>query len=122
MKTINRNSLVLATLCALVLSFGTAAYAEKGAERLVNAGKDAAPVPAQMAAADMHKCASCTDVLVNVVDKGTKGPNFATSKVARHNCSACETKIGTAGTGKMKHDVALHSCNAELKPACCAKN
>ena len=34
MKTIIRNPLVIATLCALTLSFGTAAYAEKGAERL----------------------------------------------------------------------------------------
>lgn len=121
MKTINRKSLILATVCALALLFGTAAYAEKGAERLVNVGKNATPAAAQVTV-DAHKCAACTDILVGVVDKGTKGPNFAASKVARHNCSACETKIITAGNGKMTHEVALHSCNAEVKPACCVKN
>ena len=120
MKTIHRNPFIMAILCALALSFGAAAYAEKGAERLVNTGK--APTAPAAVVADSHKCASCTDNLVTVVDKGSKGPNFASSKVARHNCTACETKVLTAGTGKAKHDVAVHSCNAVAKPACCAKN
>src|SRR5262245_40861961 len=121
MKTTNRNPFVITIICVLALSFGVAAYAEKGAERLVNLSK-APATPTQTAVAESHKCASCTDALVTVIDKGTKGPNFASSKVARHNCNACETKVLTAGTGKAKHDVAVHSCNAVVKPACCAKN
>ncbi|PWU18644.1 MAG: hypothetical protein C5B50_08525 [Verrucomicrobia bacterium] len=122
MKTNSRNSLIITGLCAIALSFASAVYAEKGAERLATFGKSAAPTPTQVATAPMHRCPSCSDVLVNVVDKGTKGPNFATSKVVRHTCAACDVKIVTAGTGKAKQNVALHTCNAELNPACCAKN
>jgi hypothetical protein len=70
----------------------------------------------------VHKCADCTDTWVTVVDKGTKGPNHLVTKVSRHNCAACDTKITVVGTGKAKHDVATHSCNAEVKPLCCAIN
>jgi len=122
MKTNYRNSLIMAGLCALALSFATAVYAEKGAERLATFGKSAAPTAPQLASAPMHRCPSCSDVLVTTVDKGTKGPNFATTKVVRHTCSACDVKIVTEGTGKAKHNLALHTCNAQLNPACCAKN
>ena len=104
----------------LALSFGAVAYAEKGAEGLATFTKPSAPAAAQVAAPMAHKCASCTDTLVSVVDKGTKGPNHIATKVSRHNCAACDTKIVTEGTGKAKCDVAIHSCNAEVKPICCA--
>ena len=120
----NRN-LLTATLFALALSFGTA-YAEKGAEvlgRLTKASRaPVAAVNAHMAVTTAHRCPTCTDTFVSVVDKGTKGPNHLVSNVIRHNCGACETKIATEGTGKARHDVAIHSCNAEVKPLCCAKN
>jgi hypothetical protein len=70
----------------------------------------------------VHKCANCTDTLVAVVDKGTKGPNHLVTTVSRHNCAACDTKLVTLGTGKAAKDVAVHSCNAEVKPLCCAMN
>jgi hypothetical protein len=79
-------------------------------------------VAAPAAVAPAHKCADCTDTWVTVVDKGTKGPNHLVTKVSRHNCAACDTKITVVGTGKAKHDVAAHSCNAELRPLCCAMN
>jgi hypothetical protein len=120
MKSFNRNSLLIAGVCALALTFGTVVYAEKGAETLVRLTKGSAVTPAQVAAPMAHKCANCTDSLVTVVDKGTKGPNHLVSKVARHNCAGCDTKIVTEGTGKAKRDVATHSCNAEVKPLCCA--
>ena len=122
MKTFNRKSFLVAGLCALAFTFGTAAYAEKGAETLVRLTKGAAPVKIEAAAPMAHKCANCTDSLVSVVDKGTKGPNHAVAKVARHNCTACSTTIATGGSGKAKHDVAIHTCAAEVKPACCATN
>lgn len=126
MKTLSRNHLLITAVCAITLAFGTAAYAEKGAERLVNltkASKNAPAASATVAAAPMnHRCANCTDSLVQVVDKATKGPNHLVSKVARHNCSACDAKIVTEGVGKAKRDVAIHSCGAEVKPACCAKS
>jgi hypothetical protein len=122
MKTINRKSLFISGLCALALSFGTAAYAEKGAETLVRLTKDA-PAAKVVAGAPMnHKCASCTDSLVTVVDKGTKGPNHLVTKVSRHNCPGCDTKIVTEGAGKAKHDVAIHNCNGDTKALCCATN
>jgi hypothetical protein len=77
---------------------------------------------AAAAATALHKCANCTDTLVSVVDKGTKGPNHLITKASRHNCAACDTKIVSAGTGKAAKDVAIHRCNAEVKPLCCAIN
>ena len=81
-----------------------------------------AAVTSTAAAFLAHKCADCTDTLVTVVDKSTKGPNHLVTKVVRHNCAGCDTKIVTEGTSKARHDVAIHSCNAKLKPLCCAKN
>lgn len=109
-------------MCALALSFGTAAYAEKGAELLLRLTKGDAPAKAQPTAVAAHKCAQCTDTLVAVVDKGTKGPNHAVTKVVQHNCKECNTTISTKGTGKSAHDVAMHTCGADAKAACCASN
>jgi hypothetical protein len=122
MKTMNPKSLLVAGVCALALSFGTVAYAEKGAETLARLTKGDAPAKAQPTAVAAHKCANCTDSLVTAVDKGTKGPNHLVTKVARHNCAACDTKIVTEGTGKAKKDVATHTCAADVKAGCCATN
>jgi hypothetical protein len=122
MKTINRKSLFISGLCAVALSFGTVAYAEKGAETLVRLTKGSPPAKVEAATPMAHKCALCTDTIVSVVDKGTKGPNHLVTKVSRHNCAACDTRIVTEGTGKAKRDVAMHTCAADLKAACCASN
>ena len=122
MKSFNRKSLLIAGVCAFALTFGTVAYAEKGAETLVRLTKGSVVAPEQVAAPMAHKCANCTDSFVTFVDKGTKGPNHAVSKVVRHNCTACSTKIATAGTGKAMHDVATHTCGADVKATCCASN
>jgi len=122
MKTTNRKSLLVAGVCALALTFGTAAYAEKGAETLMRLTKGAVPAKAAPAASIAHKCAKCTDTWSSVVDKGTKGPNHAVTKVVKHNCTNCSTKIVTEGTGKAKHSVAIHTCGEDVKAACCAIN
>src|SRR5258705_10484451 len=122
MKSINRKSLLISGLCAVALSFGTSAYAEKGAETLVRLTKGAPAAKVEAAAPMAHKCAACTDSLITVVDKGTKGPNHLVTKVSRHNCAGCDTKIVTEGVGKAKHDVAIHNCNGDTKAACCAMN
>src|SRR5437773_1375374 len=111
MKAINRKSLLLAGVCALALSLGPTAFAEKGAEALVGLPKASAPAKTVTAVPVPHMCANCTDTLVNVVDRATKGPNHLVTKVARHNCPGCSTKISIEGTGKAKRDVAIHSCN-----------
>jgi len=122
MKTINRKSFLVAGLCALALSFGTAAYAEKGAETLVRLTKGSAPAKVEVAATIAHKCSTCTDTLVSAVDKGTKGPNHAVTKLGRHNCTACSTTIATEGTGKAKRNMTTHTCAVDVKAACCASN
>ena len=122
MKTIYRKSLFISGLCAVALSFGTVAYAEKGAETLVRLTKGAPAAKVEAAAPMAHKCAKCSDTLISVVDKGTKGPNHLVTKVSRHNCAACDTKLVTEGTGKAKKDVAMHTCAADPKAACCASN
>ena len=118
----NRKSLLVAGVCALALTFGTAAYAEKGAETLVRLTKGAVPTKAEAAAVAAHKCANCTDTIISKVDYGTKGPNHAVTKVVQHNCTACSTKVSTQGTGKAAKQVAIHTCGADLKAACCASN
>ena len=122
MKTINRKSLLVAGLCAVALSFGTVAYAEKGGETLLRLTKGSTPAITQPAVVAAHKCAACTDTIASVVDKGTKGPNHLVTKAVRHNCSACATKIITSGTGKAANNVAIHTCAADVKAACCASN
>jgi hypothetical protein len=129
MKTTNlkftaRISAILVIAAAMV-SMANAASNEKGAERLVALTKasrapEAAKAPAIMPA---HRCPSCTDTLVTIVDKTTKGPNHEVRKVARHGCAGCETRIVTQGVGKAKHDVTLHTCGTTgTAPACCASN
>src|SRR6476659_8912747 len=117
MKTTNRKSLLAVGVCALALTFGTDVYAEKGAETLMQLTKGAVPVKAEVAPV-AHKCAKCTDTLVSVLDKGTKGPNHLVTNVAKHNCTACSTTIATEGSGKAKHNVAIHTCGADVKAAC----
>ena len=121
MKTIKSNAVLIAAICGLAVSFGSAAYAEKGAERLLN--KPSSTPAKSVSTSTAHSCTICADSLVTIVDMGTKGPNHLVSKVARHNCGMCNTKIVTAeGVGKAKQDVAIHSCNGQTKPLCCAKN
>lgn len=57
-----------------------------------------------------------------VADKATKGPNHLVTRVARHECASCDTKTFTEGAGKVKKDVAIHICGADVKAACCASN
>jgi hypothetical protein len=122
MKTMNRKSLLVAGMCALALTFGTVAYAEKGAETLVRLTKGAAPANAEAVAVAAHKCANCTDTIVSKVDYATKGPNHAVTKVVKHNCASCSTQVSTQGTGKAAKQVAMHSCGADMKAACCVSN
>ena len=122
MKTTNRKSLLISGFCAVALSFGTVAYAEKGGQTLVRLTKDTPAAKVEAAAPMAHKCALCTDTLISVVDKGTKGPNHLVTKMSRHNCADCDTKIVTEGTGKAKKDVAMHTCAVDVKATCCASN
>lgn len=117
---------MISAICAATLLAASAAYADKGGERLVTLTKASKAAPAEAikaspaAAPVAHRCANCADTLVTVVDRATKGPNHAVSKVARHTCAACDTKITTVGVGKAKTDVAVHSCGTkELATVCC---
>ena len=122
MKTTNRKALLIAGLCSLTLFLGTAVYAEKGAENLARQNRVATPANVQPAAAMSHACARCSDQLAVIADPGAKGSQPAVRKVMRHGCSSCSTQIVTQGDGKARVNVALHSCGADTKPACCARN
>jgi hypothetical protein len=103
----------------------TAASSEKGAERLVTLTKSSRAMssPAVPAAvATVHRCPTCTDALVQIVDKATKGPNHLVRNLARHNCSTCGTELVTNGSGKAAATVAMHSCGASEDANCCAMN
>jgi uncharacterized protein with PIN domain len=104
----------------------TAASSQKGAERLVTLTKSSramssAAAPAA-AVATVHRCPTCTDALVQIVDKATKGPNHLVRNLARHNCSTCGTELVTNGSGKAAATVAMHSCGASEDANCCAMN
>ena len=123
MKTMNRfQKLVIAAVCtAAISSFSLTALGEKGGETLVKLTKASyATAPATVAATSAaHRCPMCTDTLVTVVDKATKGPRHEIKTVARHNCSSCETKIVTKGEGKAKYDIVVHTCGMG-SPSLCA--
>ena len=124
LKSTARISAIL-VIAAATVSLVSAASSEKGAERLVALTKaskapEVATAPAMMPA---HRCPSCTDTLVTIVDNTTKGPNHEVRKVARHGCADCQTRIVTEGVGKAKHDVTIHTCGTTgSAPVCCASN
>lgn len=124
LKTTARISAIL-VITAVSVSLANAGSNEKGAERLVSltkASKASAPA-ATAVAMPGHTCAACTDTLVTIVDKTTKGPNHEVRKVARHGCTDCQTRIVTQGVGKAKHDVTIHTCGTTgAAPVCCASN
>jgi hypothetical protein len=129
MKTNYRISIMAAIVAALTIAGTASAQSQLVAENGIAASpkvraqiNQRAPAPALAVASTVHKCALCTDSLITVVDKATKGPNHLVTKAFRHNCAGCDTKLVTEGTGKAKKDVAIHRCNAEVKPLCCAMN
>jgi len=90
-------------------------------ERKASATPAVAIVPAMA-------CPKCADVLVTEVNRQAKGGQVlagtATQKVAKHTCTACETKLTVIGEGKVKHTVATHKCTAEVPNnlTCCTSN
>ena len=73
-------------------------------------------------------CPKCKNESIARPVRNAKGAQFLaaggvpTEKITRHLCPSCETTITVAGTGKAKHDVAVHkcvSCGAEYL-ACCS--
>ena len=81
-----------------------------------------------VAVAPAMACPKCADVLTTEINRQAKGgqalAGTATHKVAKHACSACETKLTAAGAGKAKHIVPTHRCVVDVpNPAtCCATN
>jgi hypothetical protein len=122
MRTNYRISIMAAVVAALTIA-GTASAQRQlvGEDGIAASPKvraqfnERTTAPAIAAPATVHKCAACTETLVTVVDKGTKGPNHLVTKAFRHNCAGCNTKFVTEGTGKAKKDVTIHTCNAEVK-------
>ncbi len=122
MKITNRKSLLIAGLCSLTLFLGTGVYAEKGAESLARQNRIAPPANVQPVPAISHACAKCSDQLAMIADQSAKGSQPSVRKVMRHGCSSCSTEIVTKGDGKARVNVALHSCGADVKAACCARH
>jgi hypothetical protein len=125
--------ITLAAIAIAALSFTTDASADDRGiaaspkvrqmlnERMASTRPPVAAVP------DMA-CPKCADVLITEVNRQAKGGQVlagtATQKVAKHTCTACETKLTVAGEGKAKHTVATHKCVADVpNPAtCCASS
>jgi hypothetical protein len=136
MKTMNRKSLLIAGLCALTVSFGTAVHAQykpvgddgiaasPKVRQMLNERK-ASTAPAATAVRSMA-CPKCADIRTTEVNRQAKGAEIlagaATKTGTKHTCTDCSTKIVTAGTGKAKHSVALHTCGTDVKAVCCASN
>ncbi len=89
--------------------------------------RKASATPA-VAVAPAMACPKCADVFTTEVNRQAKGGQVlagtATQKVAKHTCTACDTKLTVVGEGKAKHTVATHKCSADVpNPAtCCAMN
>ena len=138
MKTNRSPKIALATVALAVLAFaGSANSQNKSAS---DAGIAASPKVHQMinernaaatssiAVVPAMACRKCADVLTTEVNRQAKGGQVlagtTTQKVAKHICSACETKLTVVGEGKAKHTVATHKCGADVPnpTTCCAMN
>jgi hypothetical protein len=119
MKTFTRFSLVVTAASALAFSSIGLSAAEKGAELLVK--RNPAPAAVNAAKPAAMNCASCTDSLVSVVDKGTRGPRHEVKNVMRHNCASCDTQIVTKGSGKNAVNVAVHTCGTGSAAMCATR-
>ena len=89
--------------------------------------RNAATAPA-VAAAPAMACPKCADVRTSVANPQAKTGELlagtANKAVVKHTCSACQTTMSLQGEGKAKHQVATHTCSADVpKPAgCCGSN
>lgn len=92
----------------------------KGAAKLLM--NPAAPAIASPMAS--MSCAKCTDNYVAVRDLSARGANKPATLVVQHGCPGCSTTITTAGVGKAKQTVALHTCASGVSQNknCCARN
>jgi hypothetical protein len=74
------------------------------------------------AAAASMACPRCKDEYYGQIDRTARGANKPLVFVARHLCGGCETTIAVEGTGKARHDVAIHKCNScgVASLACCS--
>jgi hypothetical protein len=119
-----RNCGRLTTLILIAGSILTITAADiptgKGAAKLLM--KPVAPATAS--AMGSMSCTKCTDKFVAVRDITARGVNKPTTLVAQHGCPGCSTSFTTAGVGKAKQTVALHTCASAVvqNKNCCARN
>jgi len=65
-------------------------------------------------------CSQCTDSQTEVSESTFKAAHPVVKHVvSTHDCSACATKMVSAGHGKMATVKAVHTCDMETK-GCCA--
>jgi hypothetical protein len=124
------SSLALVATAIATFAFASAALGDDGiaaspkVRQTLNERK-AAGTPAVTVAPAMA-CPKCADLLTTEANRQAKGGQVlagtATEKVAKHTCTACETKLTVVGEGKARHTVATHKCAADVpNPAtCCA--
>ena len=138
MKTNRSPKIALAAVALAALAFASTASAQykpvgddgiaasPKVRQMLNERK-AAATPA-VAVVPAMACPKCADVLTTEVNRQAKGGQVlagtATQKVAKHTCTACETRLTVVAEGKAKHTVATHKCGADVaSPAtCCAMN
>ena len=138
MKTNRSSKIAFAAVALVALAFITTAsaqYKAVGADGIAASPKvrqmlneRKASTAHALAVAPAMACPKCADVLTTEVNPQAKGGEVltgaATKKVAKHTCTACETKLTVVGEGKARHTVATHKCSADVpNPAtCCAMN
>jgi hypothetical protein len=136
MKTIRTPLMIATALVAITVTTAVNAQYKPAGNDGISASpkvrqmlneRKASPAPAVTVTPAMA-CAKCAEVFTTEVNRQAKGAQIlvgtATQKVAKHTCTACETRFALVGEGKAKHTVAIHTCGADvLKPAtCCAMN
>lgn len=108
-KEKEENMKTIITLAIVALVSTTAARAEVitkgGASALLKAPTvtDGTPIAAM-------KCATCKSEFVTVKLLTFKGSTPETALIERHACASCGNKWVTAGHGKAKVEVAVHTC------------
>lgn len=136
MKTIRIPLMVATAFAALaVTASANAQYKPVGGDSIAASPKvhqmlserKAAAAPS-VAVAPAMSCPKCLDILTTDVSRQAKAGELlvaaATRTVAKHTCTACETKLTLVGEGKARHAIASHKCAAEVPSpgTCCASN
>ena len=110
------------TLAASLAFSASAAEQLKGAQLLIGQKPDPATNYSLVIDhnANLADCPACTNSAKPFSNNLGRGAFVKRGVTVTHECPACKTTITTAGAGKAKTSVAIHTCGNGAVAACCS--